>query len=315
MDRSSTQAKAEQAETEQAERTGGGAPRGRAGAGLLALLALALLGALGAECRGGAALRILEPRRDLVETFVFRVAVRVPEGFVFDPATGVEINGAPIPVTPAAETDVWEATVQPGYPLLDENELVVHARLRSGADVTAERFFVYGPPKARASRVEREDQLLRGPLAHGRLGDWLLENGEARFVVQDVGKRDLYSVAQFGGNLIDAGLRDRDTPDNFLEIQPMVNIETVVNAQTVEVVNDGQDGTAAILRTCGPDDLLDFVNPSSLVRDAGLPFPPLADDRDLEVEGCTEFRLEPEVPWIRLETTIFNNQPSGATPA
>ena len=73
----------------------------------------------------------------------------------------------------------------------------------------------------------------------------------------------------------------------------MLNIETVVNAQTVEIVNDGQDGTAAILRTCGPDDLLDFVNPSSTIADAGLTAPANIDDNDQPVEACTEYSLEP----------------------
>ena len=43
-------------------------------------------------------------------------------------------------------------------------------------------------------------------LAHSKIGDYLLENGEARFVIQDVGQRELYSVGQFGGILIDAEL-------------------------------------------------------------------------------------------------------------
>jgi hypothetical protein len=71
-----------------------------------------------------------------------------------------------------------------------------------------------------------------------------------------VGQRELYSVGQYGGNLIDAELVGRPDRDNFLEVQPGLNIESVINAQTVEIVNDGQDGTAAVIRTCGPDDLL-----------------------------------------------------------
>ena len=50
----------------------------------------------------------------------------------------------------------------------------------------------------------------------------------------------------------------------------MLNVETVVNAQTIVVVNDGQNGTPAIIRACGPDDLLDFVNPSSQLISAGI---------------------------------------------
>ncbi|TFG97287.1 MAG: hypothetical protein E4H11_02150 [Myxococcales bacterium] len=85
----------------------------------------------------------------------------------------------------------------------------------------------------------------------------------------------------------------------------------MINAQTLEIVNDGQDGTAAVIRTCGPDDLLDFVNPSSQVVDLGLPFPALADDRDLEIEGCTSYSLEPLEDFVRIDTEVFNNEPAG----
>jgi len=145
-------------------------------------------------------------------------------------------------------------------------------------------------------------------LAHGRIGDYLLENGVARFIIQDVAQRDLYSVGAFGGNIIDAELVASPGKDNFLEVQPAMNIETVVNAQSIEIVNDGSDGQAAVIRTCGPDDLLDFVNPSTIINDAGLNFPASADDKDYEIEACTEYALEPGLSFVRMTTTVFNNE-------
>jgi hypothetical protein len=86
-----------------------------------------------------------------------------------------------------------------------------------------------------------------------------------------------------------------------------VQIETVINAQTVEIVNDGQDGQPAMIRTCGPDDVLDFVNPSTIIEDIGnLPFPAAADDADYDVSGCTDYSLEPGMNFVRMETTITN---------
>ena len=85
----------------------------------------------------------------------------------------------------------------------------------------------------------------------------------------------------------------------------------MINAQTIEIVNDGQDGTEAVIRTCGPDDLLDFVNPSSQVLELGFPLPPLADDTDLEIEGCTSYRLAPLKDFVRVDTEVFNNEPTG----
>ncbi|MCX8072552.1 MAG: hypothetical protein N3C12_08895 [Candidatus Binatia bacterium] len=164
------------------------------------------------------------------------------------------------------------------------------------------------PSRAIARRITNEADLLRGPLAHGRIGDYLLANNVARFVIQNVGQRDLYSVGTFGGNIIDAELVAKPGNDNFLEIQPALNIETVINAQTVEIINDGQDGTAAIIRTCGPDDVLDFVNPSTIIRGAGLTFPDSADDKDYDIEACTDYILEPDKPYVKMVTTVFNNE-------
>jgi len=162
---------------------------------------------------------------------------------------------------------------------------------------------------ARAFLITDPGDLLRGPLAHGRVGDYMLANPLARFVIQDVAQRDLYSVGQFGGNIIDAELVAHPGTDNFLEIQPALNVETVINAQSVEIVNDGSDGNAAIVRTCGPDDVLDFVNPSTIIEDiGGLTFPASADDADYDIEGCTEYVLEPDKTYVKMVTTVFNSE-------
>jgi len=161
-------------------------------------------------------------------------------------------------------------------------------------------------PQARAYAITDPDDLITGPLAHNQVGDFMLESCFARFAVQAGGQRDLYSVGQYGGNLIDAELIGRPGLDNFLEVQPMVNVETVVNAQTVFVVNDGLDGEAAVVRACGPDDLLDFVNPSSQVTDLGIPFPVELNDNNQTVEGCTDYALEPLDHHVAMTTTFTN---------
>jgi hypothetical protein len=165
------------------------------------------------------------------------------------------------------------------------------------------------PPRAVARRITDAADLITGPLADGRVGDYLLANDVARFIIQDAPQRDLYSVGAFGGNIIDAELIGHPGLDNFLEIQPAVQVETVINAQSVEIVNDGSDGQAAIIRACGPDDVLDFVNPSTIIEDiGGLEFPAAADDQDYDIEGCTEYSLEVGKPYVRMVTTIMNNQ-------
>jgi hypothetical protein len=276
---------------------------------VVSLLVVSLL-ALAPTCGVPQKPLIFSPAGDVFE-FTFYVQIQVPPGSSFDPATGVTLNGVPLPVT--GSPSVYEATVNPGFPLQDDNTLTVSCVLANGVPASTSRDFQYLPPKARARQITDSADLIEGPLAHGRLGDWLIENSVVRFIVQDVGQRDLYSVGGFGGNVIDLELKANPGNDNFIEIQPMLNVETVVNAIEVEVVNDGQDGTAAILRTCGPDDLLDFVNPSTQIADFGVSVPPNLDDNDQTVEACTEYRLEPHVDpatppvrWLRMETTVSN---------
>lgn len=240
-----------------------------------------------------------------VSTFQFDIVVEVDPSFAPGSLTAT-LNGAPVVLGGLPPT--LTAAINPGPPLRDDNVLEVTGTDAGGRVHSATQRFEYLPPKARAHRIDDPDDLIRGPLADGAVGDYLLANDTARFVIQDVRKRDIYSVGAFGGNLIDLELVDRPGTDNFLEVQPGVNLETVINAQSIEIVNDGQDGLAAVIRTCGPDDILDFVNPSTVVGGAGFPFPAAANDVDNDVEGCTDYVLEPGKPYIAMTTTIFNNE-------
>ncbi|MGH7785395.1 MAG: hypothetical protein ACRERC_00925 [Candidatus Binatia bacterium] len=227
---------------------------------------------------------------------------------VFDEVSA-DLNGTTIGLPAGSTAGIYETTVGPGAPLQAQNTLIVTAR-RGTTEISQTVQFSYDPPKSLARRISDPGDLITGPLADGLIGDYLLANSVARFIIQDVAQRDLYSVGTYGGNIIDAELIGHPGLDNFLEIQPGVQIETVINAQTIEILNDGQDGRPAIIRTCGPDDVLDFVNPSTIIEDiGGLDFPDSADDMNLDVEGCTEYRLPPDRPYIEMVTTIFNNGP------
>lgn len=250
--------------------------------------------------------RILAPAAGVaVTTAAVAVEIELPAD-AFDETTLVaRLNGEPVAL--AGGPTRFTASVGPGAPLADANLLVVTVQ-GPGSPVTfrAERAFAYAPPRARARRITREEDLVRGPLGHSRLGDWLLENDVARFVIQDAPQRDLYAVGQFGGNLIDAELRSRPGMDNFMEIQPAVSVETVLNAQTVQIVNDGENGLPAVVRSCGPDDTLDFVNISSNVKELGFALPADQDDTDHPVEGCTEYALAAGDAHVTMTTTVTN---------
>jgi hypothetical protein len=267
---------------------------------------------LGVTCSVSGPQIISPPEGAPVTTLSFEIRVDLPDE-AFNPATLVAtLNGQPVAL--AGGPSSFTANVGPGAPLLEQNELEVQVQpLASAGIYFVRRSFAYAPPRARARRITSEADLIHGPLAHSQLGDWLLENDVARFIVQDAPRRDLYAVGQFGGNLIDAELRARPGLDNFMEIQPGVSIETVLNAQTVEILNDGTNGLPASLRTCGPDDVLDFFNISTNVRDFGFMLPATQDDFDNPVEGCTEYVLEAGDAHLTMRTTMTNlsDQPLG----
>jgi hypothetical protein len=201
---------------------------------------------------------------------------------------------------------VFHMTLGPDEVVPGQNLLLIKAtRTIDGEVLTQGVTFTYAP-KASAFQITDPGDLITGPLAHSRVGDYMLQSCQARFVIQDVSQRDLYSVGQYGGNLIDAELIGSPGLDNFLEIQPMINVETVINTILAVIVNDGADGQPAVIRTCGQDDLLDFVNPSSQVLDVGLPFPAVLNDNNQPVFACTDYSLSPVDSHIKMETTITN---------
>ena len=279
----------------------------------VALFTFLALFLVGSPCKGPRGLiDLVEPSRgEVVADYSFPIRIELGRNTV--PSTlVVRLNGQTLVDTDPAP-DVFVATLDPGPPLKDYNLIQAVVEKKNGRPVSSSSWFIYEPPKARARRITDPADLISGPMAHGRLNDWLLENAVARFVVQDAPKRDLYSVGQFGGNIIDAervesGVRQGN--DNFFEIQPTVNLETVINADQVEIVNDGQNGLPAQIRTCGPDDLLDFVNASAEVAGFGQPMPAGTNDTDFDLDGCTTYTLDPGDRHVTMETTLTYNSGS-----
>jgi hypothetical protein len=183
-------------------------------------------------------IEILSPEGRVTESTVW-VEVRVPDAaFDFDPSSDVTLNKIPIPLTGTGP--LYTTRIGPGFPLRSGNVLQVRSRRSSGQPFVTARGFSYAPPKAHAFEIRKPKDLLTGPLAHNRVGDFMLENEVARFVVQapaplgpgGISDRDLYSVGQYGGNLIGAALQGRPGLENFLELQPSLNVESVVKSRS-----------------------------------------------------------------------------------
>jgi hypothetical protein len=186
----------------------------------------------------------------------------------------------------------------------DRDETLIAVEYGSGASGTT----------ALAKQISiPSSECVKGPLSRCRAGDYLLANDRIRVVVQDL-QRNLFGIGQFGGQIIDADLvRIPPDPerDNFEEWSTSINIENTAHYTALQILNDGSDGQAAVIRATGVDDLLDFINPSTVVAAFGFPFPAAANDTDLPVEVMTDYVLEPGRNWVRVETTVHN---TGATP-
>lgn len=272
----------------------------------LALLALLLAAvSLGWTCGPRGIVSVSPAPGATLTTPAFTVQIVTDAGLVAG-TLAATLNG--VPVALAGGPTTWTATYGPGAPLRDQNQLEVTGRGTNGATYRARSAFAWLPPKARVRRIADPAEQITGPLGHSRVGDWLLENDVARFVVQDAPQRDLHSVGQFGGEIIDAELIGREGRDAFLALSTALNIESVVNPISIVVVNDGEDGTPAILRACGPDDLLDYVNASSQVAELGATLPAAADDSDYAIDACIEYALAPGRRDVAMTTTVFSSE-------
>jgi len=144
-----------------------------------------------------------------------------------------------------------------------------------------------------------------GPLARGGIGDFVMENDQIKVIVQKAG-RQWATINPHGGTIIDAVPRcsDNGVPlDHFEDMAIGVNIETTMNPTVVEVVADPPADTVQV-RATGPDDLIDFINGSSAIRDLGFTFPAGADDVDLPVTIETLYTLRKNAQYVEMQLTV-----------
>jgi hypothetical protein len=164
---------------------------------------------------------------------------------------------------------------------------------------------------ALAKKISDTADCVGGPMSRCRVNDYLLRNDRIRVVIQDL-QRNLFGIGQFGGDIIDADLVRSSGPDrdSFEEWSLSLNIESTSHYTSIAILNDGSNGGPAVIRATGVDDLLDFVNPSSVVASFGFSLPPSADDNNIPVTVTTDYILDPGSNRVRVETTVENTSAS-----
>ena len=180
------------------------------------------------------------------------------------------------------------------------------------------------PSNSKAYRVTSRSQLIGGPTALGDIGDYMLENGEVRVLVQD--KVFNRGAGVFGGSLIDADLARATNEggplggsgnDSFGEMFPAFFLE-MINPEEIVVVNDGSDGKAAIVEVRGRGGefvtMLRYLNqlmlsaykePPELLRQV-LGGEPPDSDSEPNLALRTRYVLEPGARHVRVESSMRN---------
>lgn len=161
---------------------------------------------------------------------------------------------------------------------------------------------------AQVYQSTRADQLVGGPAATGAIGDWILENDQVRFVVED-GRR-VIGPCPYGGTIIDGDVK-RDGPggDVIGESCLFVQLGQTFAPDRFEIVSDGTDGGAAVLAVTGHLELLDFINLNGLLAGLGGGLLSLGFDTEtlLPLTITEYFVLRPGDRGVRVVTALRND--------
>jgi hypothetical protein len=165
------------------------------------------------------------------------------------------------------------------------------------------------PPRSRAQRIGKLEETIGGPHAIGRVGDFILENDQVRFIIADTGRcspdaKDCEEVfgrvnTTYGGTLVDADLvrvqGDGAGKDQLAELLPGFFF-TAIDPTEVKITADGSDGNAAEVTVIGTGgDLFQMT----YLLNTGVLFPSTLSFKQV-------YKLEPGKRYVTIETTIKN---------
>ena len=182
------------------------------------------------------------------------------------------------------------------------------------------------PGKAQAALIQRPDLKMSGPQALGGLGDYLLMNDRAAFIVTGPGNQETYWY--YGGIVVDAVALQgcsQAGPDRFEEFWPLavqmdlgrliedLDFGSVIlrgfHGQRAEILNDGSDGLAAALRIYGEDDFF-WVAEYTLIVEAYRQGRPKPLTSSLGIEMYVDYVLPPDDEVLRITLGYRNLEPA-----
>jgi len=163
-----------------------------------------------------------------------------------------------------------------------------------------------GAGGAAAFVIVKEEDLVPGDAAQGSLGDVMISNGLARFVIQKPG-RD-FSVVPYGGHIIDAVAVEGGVvgEDQFGEVMPLLNLGMTVDFNRLQIVRDGTQGGSAVVRAFGRPALWDYINITGFLSDGFSSLTPFDPEEPLPLEVVAQYELGPTSRVLHVSYSLFN---------
>jgi carboxypeptidase family protein len=153
--------------------------------------------------------------------------------------------------------------------------------------------------QVRAGVITKKSELLEGVDAHGWIGDFKLYNDRVAFVVQNIDEPRGWGP--YGGGLLDADrVREAGQPGEELFEEMFLNIDLfTIYPTSGEVISDGSDGQAAVVRMEGEPRGIPLV-------DAALGGALQAKD----VVISQDYILEPDSDYLLIRTSLRSDTAS-----
>ncbi|MCG8670801.1 MAG: CehA/McbA family metallohydrolase [Pseudomonadales bacterium] len=173
--------------------------------------------------------------------------------------------------------------------------------------------------QSKALQINDPNFGLEGPNALGSEGDFLIMNDRAAFVIAGLGEQKTYY--HYPGILIDAvplAECQQSADDNFYELALMMLRANIPNftssrmrafrGESIEVINDGSDGEAAVVRVHGTDDRYWLVE-TVLMQEALKEGRPMDYSDPFNLSVAVDYILEPGASTLKVNYRLQNTLP------
>src|SRR5688572_24504076 len=151
------------------------------------------------------------------------------------------------------------------------------------------------PGETRAGLITKETELIGGVTARAKIGDYKIYNDRVAFAIGKAGLSRGYHP--YGGQILDADLiHDGPGRSSFGEIISAFDL-SVLRVDTVEVINDGKNGEASIIRAKGEADVFPLFDAL---------FSKIFAAKTYDMNWTVDYVLEPNAEFIKIEHRLKN---------